>query len=673
MTESVRKEVENLRAEIERHNQRYYVDADPEIGDEEFDGLLRLLQRLEAEHPDLVTPDSPTQRVAGQPLEGFETVDHRVPMLSMDNTYNPEELRDFHDRVVRLLDGAAPRYVAEPKIDGVSISLTYEAGRFVRGATRGDGRRGDDVTANLRTIRELPMRLRGPAPTVLEVRGEVYFTKSDFAEINRIREEKGEPTFANPRNTAAGTLKMLDPRIVASRPLRVFVWGVGYLEGITFESYDQALEELRRFGLPVNRLARGFDDFDQLLGYCVGWADQRHDLAYAVDGMVVKVDDFEQRGRLGATSKSPRWQVAYKYAAEQAVTRLEKIEVQVGKSGKLTPVAHLKPVLIAGTTVSRASLHNDEEVRRKDIRVGDLVVIEKAGEIIPQVVSVKTEQRTGAEQVFEFPTVCPVCGGEVLRDDGGVYLRCVDPACPAQFKNVLEFHAHRNAMDIEGLGPALIEQLVDKGLVRTIPDLYRLTEADLVDLERVGEKSAKNLVDAIAASKSRGLTRLLTGLAIRHVGRSAAEILAQRFGDIDRLTEADVETLEEIHDIGPEIAQSVHRFFHEQGGAELVGSLRELGVRVDEDVATVESEGSATLLAGKTLVVTGKLSRYSREQIHASIKAHGGKAASAVSSKTDYLVAGADAGSKLAKAKKLGVKALTEDEFLALIDSDSTE
>lgn len=661
MNTSVQKEIEQLREQIERHNYLYYVKAEPEISDEHFDALLRRLKELEEAHPEFITPNSPTQRVGGQPLDEFTTVEHRVPMLSMDNTYNPDELREFHNRVVKLLNGESPVYVAEPKIDGVSISLLYENGEFVRGATRGDGRRGDDVTHNLRTIHSLPLRLRGEPPPVLEVRGEVYLRTADFKKINEQRQERGETLFANPRNTVAGTLKRLDPRIAARHPLQLFAYGVGYVEGFSETSHWEVLQDLREFGLPVNPEIRRFEDFEELLAYCQAWAARRAELEYEVDGMVIKVDSLRQRERLGSTSKAPRWQVAYKYAAEQALTRVLSIDVQVGKSGKLTPVAILEPVFVSGTTVSRASLHNDEEIARKDVRVGDMVVIEKKGEIIPQVVAVQTEMRTGEEKPFEFPTQCPTCGEPVRRDDGGVYIRCVNPLCPAQFKNIIEFYAHRHAMDIEGLGPAVIEQLVDRGLVKSLPDLYRLTKEQVAGLERMGDKSAGNLIQAIEASKTRGLSRVLTGLAIRHVGRRAAEILAEHFGGIDKLLEADEDSLAEIHEIGPTIAKSVHRYFHELGGDKIVAELQELGVVMEEEKPQASAESAK--LAGKTFVVTGTLAKYTRDEIHDQIKKLGGKVASSVSSKTDYLVAGEKAGSKLTKAQKLGVAVLTEEEF----------
>lgn len=664
MTKDVAAEINRLREEIERHNELYYTNAQPEITDEEFDALMRQLSELEAKHPEFQSPDSPTQRVGGKPLTEFRTVPHRVPMLSMDNTYNPDELREFDQRVRRLLGDEPPVYAVEPKIDGVSISLTYEHGRFVQGATRGDGRSGDDVSENLKTIRTLPLRLRGKAPTLIEVRGEVYFRKLDFVEINREREEQGELPFANPRNSAAGTLKRLDSRLVKSKPLQFIIYGTGYVEGVELRSHVESMNYLKGLGLPTSPEMRSFEDFEALVDYCVRWAEKRHELEYEVDGMVIKVDSYAQRQRLGSTSKSPRWQVAYKYAAEQAVTTVEAIEIQIGKTGMLTPVAHFVPVQLAGTTVARASLHNEDEIRRKDIRVGDQVVIEKAGEIIPQVVSVLTDKRTGREKEFHFPKTCPACDTAVRRDEGGVYIRCPNPKCPALFKNVVEFYAHRHAMDIEGLGPAVIEQLVDQGLVVRLPDLYRLTEEQVASLERMGKKSARNLIEAIAGSKERGLARVLVGLGIRHVGRRAAEILAEHYGAAQPLMQADAAELARINEIGPVIADSVYRYFHEGSGAEIVADLQQLGVKLTEE-RKATAKGSA--LAGKTVVVTGTLPKRSREEMHELIKANGGKVSGSVSSKTSYVVAGEEAGSKLTKAQSLGIEILSEEDLENLL------
>jgi DNA ligase (NAD+) len=658
---------EELRRLIHHHNYKYYVEARPEISDREYDRLVKELEKLEETHPDLITPDSPTRRVGGQPIGGFVTVEHRQPMLSIDNTYNALELREFDRRVRKLLPGERITYVVELKIDGVAISLTYEDGLFTVGATRGDGERGDDVTHNLRTIRELPLRLlTNQPPPLFEVRGEVYMTMEDLARLNRDRTAKGLEPLANPRNSAAGSLKLLDPRLCAERHLRLFTYALGATEGVQVETHLQALDLLRRYGFPVNPHIQQGGTIDEVVDYCNSWAERRHHLPYETDGMVIKVNDFAQRGRLGATSKAPRWVVAFKYEAEQALTKVLKIEVQVGKTGILTPVAHLEPVQLAGTTVSRASLHNADEIARKDIRIGDMVLVEKAGEIIPYVVRSEPGSRTGGEQVFHFPTQCPVCGAPVEREEGGAYYRCMGPACPAQLKERLRFYAHRKAMDIEGLGTALIDQLVDTGLVHSIPDLYRLTLEPLVELERMGKKSAQNLLAAIQASQARGLCRLLTGLGIRHVGDHVAQLLTAEFGNIDDLMGASAERLAQIEGVGPERADSIYRFFQSAAGRKTIAELRSLGLKLTDEMRPVPAT-SDNQVTGKTFVVTGTLSRYSREDIEALIEKLGGKATASVSKKTDYVVAGEKAGSKLDKARQLGVRVLTEEEFERLI------
>jgi DNA ligase (NAD+) len=655
---------DELRRLIHYHNYKYYVEAQPEISDREYDRLVKELEKLEEAHPELVTPDSPTQRVGGQPIEGFVTVRHRQPMLSIDNTYNAQELHEFDRRIRKLLPGEAITYIVELKIDGMAISLTYENGLFTVGATRGDGERGDDVTHNLRTIRELPLRLRSDQPpSLFEVRGEVYMTLEELARLNRERTAKGLEPFANPRNSAAGSLKLLDPRLCAQRHLRLFTYALGATEGIEVQTHLQALELLRRYGFPVNPHIQPCASIDEVIDCCNGWAQRRHELPYETDGMVIKVNDLGQHRRLGATSKAPRWVVAYKFEAEQALTRVLKIEVQVGKTGIVTPVAHLEPVQLAGTTVSRASLHNADEIARKDIRVGDRVLVEKAGEIIPYVVRSEPGARTGSEQVFHFPTQCPVCGAPVERAEGGAYYRCMGPGCPAQLKERLRFYAHRKAMDIEGLGTALIDQLVDTGLVRSIPDLYRLTLEPLVELERMGKKSAQNLLDGIQASKGRGLCRLLTGLGIRHVGDHMAQLLAGEFGNIDDLMNASAARLAQIEGVGPERAESIHRFFQSPAGRKTIEELRSLGLKLTEEIDRAASAAAGNPIAGKTFVVTGTLAHYSRDEIEALIQKLGGKATGSVSKKTDYVIAGEKAGSKLDKARQLGVRVLSEEEF----------
>jgi len=651
------KRAAELRRLIEHHNYLYYQEAKPEISDREFDNLLDELRKVEAAHPDLITPDSPTQRVGGQPIDGFQTVVHREPMLSIDNTYSPDELREFDRRVRKLLPGETITYVVELKIDGVAISLTYQNGLFTTGVTRGDGERGDDVTHNLKTIRELPMRLRTTKPPeLLEARGEVYMTRDDLVRINRDRKEKGLEPFANPRNSAAGALKLLDPRLCAERHLRLFTYGLQGGRDLGAANHREALELLREIGFPVNSHVAAFDQMDQVIEYCLSWDKRRRELPYDTDGMVIKVNDFDQQRRLGKTSKAPRAMVAYKFA----------VEVQIGKTGTATPVAHLEPVQLAGTTVKRASLHNADEIARKDIRVGDMVVVEKAGEIIPYVVRSEPGARTGKERIFQFPNKCPKCGSPVVRDEDGVYYRCTGPNCPAQLKERLRFYAHRNAMDIEGLGTAIIDQLVDSGLIRSIPDLYTLTLEQLEDLERMGKKSAQNLLDGIAASKERGLIRVLNGLGIRHVGEHVAEVLGKEFGSIDQLMNAPEERLSHIVGIGSVLAKSIRQFFESADGRKIIDDLRSHGVKLIEERKSKKVAGEA-VLAGRTFVVTGTLEKYSREEIEDLIKSLGGKATGSVSKKTDYVIAGDKAGSKLEKAHQLGVQVLTEKEFEKMI------
>lgn len=659
--------IEELRRLIEHHDRLYYVEARPEISDREYDRLYAELVDLETKHPEFQSPDSPTQRVGGAPIEGFATVRHREPMLSIDNTYSASDLREFDRRVRKLLGGASPEYVVELKIDGVAMSLTYEQGRLTVGATRGDGEQGDDVTHNLRTIAEIPLRLP-EKPALLEVRGEVYMNRADLAHINRQRAEQGLEPYANPRNLTAGSLKLLDPKQCAQRRLRFFAYGVGPFEGIDLRTHRQALATLKQFGFPTNPHLSHFGAIDEVIAYCESWGENRNELPYDTDGLVIKVDDFGQRRRLGATAKAPRWVVAYKFAAEQGLTRLTHIELQVGKLGTLTPVAHLEPVRLAGTTVRRASLHNAEFIASKDIRVGDMVVVEKAGEIIPYVVRSEPGARTGQEEVFRFPDTCPHCGSPVEKDRNGAFYRCTGgKKCLAQIKEVLRAFARRSAMDIEGLGTKLIDQLVDKGLVSSIPDLYRLTLADLVELERMGEKSAQNLLDGLEASKQRGLGRLLAGLAIPHVGDGVADLLAQEFGSLDTLMEAEPERLNAIEGIGPVLAESVHDFFRSEAGKKTVDDLRELGLKTTEERRAAATKGGEGVLAGKTVVVTGTLARYGREEIEDMIRSLGGKAAGSVSKNTAYVVAGDKAGSKLNKARELGVPILSEEDFEKLI------
>lgn len=663
----VQKRILELRGLIEHHNKLYYVDAKPEISDREFDRLLEELQSLEAQYPELRTSDSPTVRVGGRPIEGFATVTHREPMLSIDNSYSAGDLTEFDRRVRKLLGGEPVTYVVELKIDGVAMSLTYTNGLFSVGATRGDGEQGDDVTHNLRTIHDVPLKLPD-SPPLFEARGEVYMTRADFARNNRRRIEEGQEPAANPRNFAAGSLKLLDPQECRKRRLRFFAYAVGPCEGVEVRTHQESLALLRRFGFVVNPNIAAFDSIDAVIEYCNSWESKRHDLPYETDGMVIKVDDFAQRKKLGVTSKSPRWVIAYKFAAEQGITRLLSIDIQVGKLGTLTPVANLEPVKLAGTTVSRASLHNADFIEAKDIRIGDTVVVEKAGEIIPYVVRSEAEARTGSEKVFHFPTTCPSCGSPVERDKNGVFYRCTGGRkCTAQIKEVLRAYARRSAMDIEGLGEKIIEQLVDAGLAGNIPDLYRVTLDQLVALERMGKKSAQNLLDGIAASKDRGLGRLLAGLAIPHVGDSVADLLANEFGDVDALMNASPERLSQINGIGPIMAQAIHDYFQDPHHRAILEDLRSLGLKLTQDSRPTPAQTGGSDLAGKTFVVTGTLAKYQREEIEALIRQLGGKASGSVSKKTDYVVAGEKAGSKLDKAKALGVPVLSEEEFDRLI------
>jgi len=659
-------EIAKLREAIRDHDRKYYVEAASEISDLDYDRLVEKLKKREAEHPELVQPDSPTQRVGDQPVEGLEQVEHRVPMLSIDNTYSLAELRKYEERTAKLLGGESIEWVVELKIDGVAVSLVYENGVLVRGVTRGNGRVGDDVTHNVRTVGDVPLRLSGDAvPAVLEVRGEIYMANSDLVRLNEAQEKKGDPPFANTRNVTAGSIRLLDPRICAQRRLRFFGHGVGLAEGLAAQSHMEFLAELCGYGLPATPRVECFDSFPAAVDHCEALIERLHELDFEIDGLVLKVNRFDQRERLGATSKSPRWLIAYKFEKYEATTRLNAIRVQVGKTGAVTPVAELEPVELAGTIVSRASLHNADEIERKDVRPGDVVVVEKAGKIIPHIVRVEKHERQGKLRKYAFPKQCPECATELVKDEGGVYIRCPNLECPAQVKERIRHYASRNAMDIEGLGDKLVDQLLGQGLVRGYGDLYRLEIDELMDLERMGRKSSENLLAGIEASKERGLARLLNALAIRHVGARVATVLAESFGSMDALMEASVDELSATGEIGPIIAESVHGFLHSEVGRGTIADLRDLGVNME---AAAPTEEGSLALEGKTLVVTGTLQRYSREEIQELIARHGGRAASSVSKKTDYVVAGEKAGSKLAKARELGVPVLTEDEFEALLE-----
>jgi DNA ligase (NAD+) len=669
-----RKEIEHeiaqLRAELNRHNYLYYVEAKPEISDREYDRMMSRLTELEAEHPELVSPDSPTQRVGGQPLSGFRTVRHAVPMLSIDNTYSYDELREWDVRVRKGLNRDEPvRYVVELKVDGVAVSLRYEQGKLTLGATRGDGERGDDITTNLRTVREIPLVLHNCPVDVLEVRGEVYMTNAELLRLNELRRAAEEVPFANPRNSTAGSLKMLDSRIVAQRRLRFISHGLGESSELGESSYFAIVQLMKKWGIPVSPQTRCYDSIDEVIEHAQRWNQERNTLEFQTDGLVVKVDDLNQRARLGSRSKSPRWTIAFKYEAEQAITRLLGIHVQVGKTGKITPVAKLEPVQLAGTTVKRASLHNADELERKDIMIGDAVVIQKAGEIIPQVVRVETDARKGTETRFDFPKTCPSCGAPVERSGDEVDYYCTNPPsrCPDQLKEWLRWYAHRDAMDIDGLGEKLIDQLVDKKLVRSLADLYRLDASTLAGLERMGKKSAENLVQALEVSKHRTLDRLLTGLVIRHVGTRMSEIIAARVKTLDELRSMSLAALAGTPEVGPIVAASIHDYFQDPENQALIDDLAAVGVS-PVPLELVEAKGGKLPFAGKTFVLTGTLPKRSRAEAEKLIKERGGKISGSVSKVTSYVLAGEEAGSKLEKAKQLGISVLDEREFERLAD-----
>lgn len=662
--------ITELREQIHHHDYLYYVEARPEVTDAAYDALVRELRDLEAAFPDLVTSDSPTQRVAGEPVAAFRPVEHVEAMLSLDNATTPEQLREFEARLHRALPGARFAYVCEPKIDGLGVALLYRRGRFVRGATRGDGRVGEEITANLRTIRSLPIRLRGRLAEAdeVEVRGEVYLPREEFARLNRALEEAGEPTFANPRNAAAGSLRQKDPGVTAKRPLTLFLYHVSRARERGFTTYGETLEALRVAGFRINPRTERCAAIDAVTAYCARLEAERDALGYDADGAVVKVDSLEQQRHLGSTSHHPRWAIAFKFAARQATTTVLGIDVNVGKSGALTPVAKLAPVELAGVTIRNVSLHNEDEVRRKDVRVGDTVLIERAGDVIPYVVQIVVSRRPAEAAPYVFPARCPVCGHEAARLPGEAHWRCLNSACPAQLKERLKHFGSRHAMDIEGLGDAAVDQLVERGLVRDFGDLYRLTGEQVADLERFADKSAENLVGAIRASKDRGLARLLTGLGIRMVGERVAELLARRFGSMERLLEASAEEIAEVHGIGPQIAQSARKFFDDPANRDVIDKLARAGVDMGQAVA---AETGPRPFEGKTFVLTGTLPTLTREAARELIEHRGGRVTSAVSRKTDYVVVGENPGSKADDARRLGVAVLDEPALLALTEAGS--
>ena len=670
----VKSEIEELRRRINRANFLYYVKDQPEISDADYDKLLRRLQELEIQHPEAITPDSPTQRVGIAPQAELATFEHRIPMLSLANAFDDDELRAFDDRCKRMLhmDASEPlQYVCEPKFDGLAVSLTYIDGVLSAGATRGDGYRGENITENLRTIHSIPLNLHQvkrespdvkPVPPVIEVRGEVILTHDEFRRVNEEREIRGEPTFANPRNAAAGSVRQLDPRGTAGRRLTMFCYAVGAYEGIEFETQYDVLCTLGDWGFKVNPDVQVFDGIANVTQYISEWGQKREHLDYDVDGMVVKVNRFDLQTRLGYVARSPRWAVAYKFPAQQVQTRVRDIGVNVGRTGALTPVAFLEPVAVSGVTVSRATLHNEDEVRRKDVRIGDTVVVQRAGEVIPEVVEVVKEKRTGDEIEFVMPAHCPICGADVVREPGEAVARCTGIACEAQIKETIGHFASRNAMDIEGVGPSLIDQLISRGLIHDPADLYSLTKEQVCSLDRMADKSAENVINAIELSKKAKLDRVIYALGIRHVGERTAASLAQHFGSIEAIRNATEEQIAEVPDVGPVVAKSIATFFAQGENEEVLRKLSEAGID-----PRVEQRRESEAFSGKSIVFTGALQRMTREEAQALVYKLGGNPSSSVSGNTSLVVAGEKAGSKLDKATSLGVPIVSEDEFLEMV------
>jgi len=664
VTEAVKKRVEKLRETIEYHNHRYYVLDDPEISDAEYDWLMRELENLEEKYPELRSPNSPTQRVGAPPLQAFEMVRHTVPMLSLANAFEEPEVRDFDKRLKKFLGSSSDIvYVAEPKLDGLAVELVYERGQFIVGSTRGDGVNGEDITQNLRTLKTIPLRLFRKAalvPEQMEVRGEVIMQIHKFEALNKKRKEMDEPIFANPRNAAAGSVRQLDSKITAGRPLEIYCYGLGDVRGWTFKTQSEILQTLPTWGLRTNPLIRRCPDIDAVLEYYHEMNEKRESLPYEIDGIVLKVDRLDLQARLGEISRSPRWALAFKFQPKQETTKIVDILVQVGRTGALTPVALMEPVHVGGVEVSRATLHNQDEIDKKDVRVGDTVVIQRAGDVIPEVVEVVKTKRTGKEKKFTMPSRCPVCGSEAIREEA--ISRCIGLDCPAQLKGRIRHFSSKRAMDIDGLGAKLIDQLVDKGLVKDVADIYYVNKEVLIALERMADKSAQNIIDAIEASKEKPLSKFLYALGIRHVGEHISDVLAHRFPHLDDFFHLSEEELMEVEEVGPEVAASVHQFFSDQKNRESIERLKKAGVQVIEPKAKGRGK-----FADKVFVFTGTLQTYGRDEARYVVESLGGRTASSVSKKVDFVVVGEDPGSKFDKAKELGIRILTEEEFRKMV------
>ena len=667
MVESIHEKIKSLRDQLHYHSYRYYVLDDPEVSDAEYDRMFRELKALEAEHPELITPDSPTQRVGAKPADSFESYRHSLPMLSLDNALNEEEFLAFDERTKRLLETTANiEYVCEPKLDGLAVELVYINGILMTGATRGDGFVGENVTQNIKTVKSIPLKLlsdKNVIPERLEVRGEMILGIEEFENLNRVREENGEPVFANPRNAAAGSLRQLDPKVTASRPLDMFCYGVGQVTGLTFTTHWQVLQTCKALGLKVNPNIRKCIGIDQVLKYYRDITEMRDSLPYEIDGVVIKVNDLALQEKLGVRSRSPRWAIAYKFPARQETTQILDIIAQVGRTGVLTPVAVMKPVNIGGVEVSRATLHNQDEIDRKDVRIGDWVVVQRAGDVIPEVVQVIKSKRSGNEKKYKLPEKCPVCGSETVRPEGEAARRCVNASCPAQLKERILHFASKLAMDIDGLGSKLVDQLVEKGLVKNVADLYFLDKEQLAGLERMAEKSADNLLEAIDASRHRSLDRLLFALGIRFVGEHVARVIVKAFGSLERIENASEDELTAVYEVGPQVAKSIVEFFSKQENREIIERLRAGGVEIREEAV----EETEKMLDGKIFVFTGALQTCTRHEAQYLVEKLGGRASSSVSKKTDFVVIGENPGSKAEKARNLGVRVLTEDEFRQMV------